>query len=322
MNKIISNFYLIRLDGVPVYVGYTNRTIDKRFTEHKREKDFGDIEPTVEDLGSLEYNFTWDEEIINQYAKEVSDRETELIEAYGTQRSIWQKGTSGNLGGQTWTNVKNFIRTNRNNPKFRGLPEESILALIEYQRKMTIYLRSVIYGTKPPEDIRLRAIIRHTKPPEEARLKSVISNTKPLEAIRLKNVINGTKPPEGIRLKSVINNTKSSEDMRLKNVIRHTNPPEQTRLKSVIAGTRPIEETRLKNVITNTKPLEETRLKSAISSTKPLEYTRLKGVINNTKPLEEARLTNVISGTKPPEYTRLKNVIKNTNSQVANKKNL
>ena len=238
MKKIISNFYLIRLDGVPVYVGYTNRTINKRFIEHKREKDFGDIEPTVEGLGSLEYDFTWDEELINSYAKEVSARETELIIAYGTKGSIWQKGTSGSLGGQTWANVKSFVRTNKNNPKFKGLPEEAILALIEYQRKMIAYLRGVISGTKPLEYTRLKNVITNTKPLEEIRLKSVINSTKPLEYTRLKNVINHTKPLEDTRLKSVIYNTK---------------PLEETRLKNVIISTRPLEEIRLKSVINNTK---------------------------------------------------------------------
>ena len=126
MNKIVSNFYLIRLDSEPVYVGYTNRPINTRFKEHLRDKDFGDTEPTVESLGSLEYDFTWDEELINSYAKEVSARETELILEYNTQDSVWQKGTSRSLGGQTWANVKYFIRNNRDNPKFRGLPEDAI----------------------------------------------------------------------------------------------------------------------------------------------------------------------------------------------------
>ena len=72
MNKIISNFYLIRLDGEPVYVGYTNRPIKQRFSEHKHDKDFGEGEVTLDNLGMLKYDFTWDMEIINSYATEVS----------------------------------------------------------------------------------------------------------------------------------------------------------------------------------------------------------------------------------------------------------
>ena len=99
-DKIISNFYLIREDNKPTYVGYTNRPVKQRFREHIKEKDFaGDA--TVEEIDSLSFPFTWDINIINQYAQEVSDRETELIYQYNTQGSIWQKGINGNIGGQT-----------------------------------------------------------------------------------------------------------------------------------------------------------------------------------------------------------------------------
>lgn len=222
MNKIVSNFYLIKVGGKPSYVGYTNRPIETRFREHLREKDFGNGAVTVENLGSLEYDFTWDIELINSYAREVSARETELIIEYGTQASVWQKGASGNIGGQTWNDIKYFIRANRNNPKFKGLPEESILALIEYQRKMVVYLRSVIANTRHPEERRLKTVIGGTKPPEDIRLRSVVTRTKPPEDTRLRTVINGTKPPEYTRLKNVITSTRPPEDIRLKNVIYNT----------------------------------------------------------------------------------------------------
>lgn len=238
MNKIISNFYLIKVGGKPSYVGYTNRPIETRFKEHLKDKDFGDETVDLKSLGSLEYDFTWDEELINRYSMEVHTREASLIEEYGTQDSLWQKGTSGNLGGQTWANVKYFIRTNRDNPKFRGLPEEAILGLIEYQRKMIVYLKSVISNTKHPDVIRLGGIIRGTKPSETNRLNNVVRGTKPPEVIRLNNVVLGTKPPE---------------DTRLKNVIKHTKPPEDTRLRSVVTNTKALESTRLANVIRHTK---------------------------------------------------------------------
>ena len=283
MKALKSNFYLIRVNNTPVYVGYTNRPIKTRFREHLRDKDFGDGEVTQESLGSMSFDFTWDINLINQYAKEVSDRETELIAEYGTGDSVWQKGTSGRAGGQTWSDIKHFVMTNKNNPKFKNMSEEVILELVEYQHKMIKHLKNVINHTKPLEDTRLKHVINHTNPLEDTRLKNVISNTNPLEDTRLKSVINSTKPLEDTRLKHVISNTKPLEDTRLKNVINHT---------------KPLEDIRLKNVITSTKPLEDTRLKSVISNTKPLEDRRLKSVITSTKPLEEIRLNNVITGTK------------------------
>ena len=79
MKALKSNFYLIRVDNTPVYIGYTNRPIKTRFREHLHDKDFGDGKVTQESLGSMSFDFTWDINLINQYAKEVSDRETELI---------------------------------------------------------------------------------------------------------------------------------------------------------------------------------------------------------------------------------------------------
>ena len=271
MKALKSNFYLIRVNNTPVYIGYTNRPIKTRFREHLRDKDFGDGEVTQESLGSMPFDFTWDINLINQYAKEVSDRETSLIAEYETGDSVWQKGTSGRAGGQTWSDIKHFVMTNKNNPKFKNMSEEVILELVEYQHKMIKHLKSVINSTKPLEDIRLKNVINHTKPLEDTRLKSVINSTKPLEDTRLKHVISNTKPLEDIRLKNVINHTKPLEDIRLKNVITSTKPLEDTRLKSVISNTKPLEDRRLKSVITSTKPLEEIRLNNVITGTKVID---------------------------------------------------
>lgn len=178
MNKIVSNFYLIRLNGEPVYVGYTNRTIKQRFSEHKKDKDFGDIEPSVEGLGKLEYDFTWDLGLINQYAKEVSDRETELVEEYGTKDSIWQKGTSGNIGGQTWANVKNFVKTNRDNPTFRELEESDIMVLLEWQRRSYQKLKDMVNKTNIKGARKLENMVNQTSVKGAQKLKDMVNNTK------------------------------------------------------------------------------------------------------------------------------------------------
>ena len=85
MKALKSNFYLIRVDDTPVYIGYTGRHIKARFREHLHDKDFGDGKVSIESLGSLTFNFTWGISLINQYAKQVSDRENELIYQHHTQ---------------------------------------------------------------------------------------------------------------------------------------------------------------------------------------------------------------------------------------------
>lgn len=223
MKALKSNFYLIKVDNTPVYIGYTNRNIKTRFIEHLHDKDFGDGEVTQESLGSMSFDFTWDINLINQYAKEVSTRENELITEYGTGDSIWQKGVNGQVGGQAWADVKNFALTNKDNPKFAGVDEADIVELIAYQKRVKYELQNVIGSTIPKES---------------RRLKDVIGNTKHKEHIRLKNVIGHTMPAETRRLKSVISNTIPKETQRLQSVIGHTIPKDTKRLQSVINNTR------------------------------------------------------------------------------------
>ena len=223
MKALKSNFYLIKVDNMPVYIGYTNRNIKTRFREHLHDKDFGDGKVTQESLGSMSFDFTWDINLINQYAKEVSTRENELIAEYGTGDSIWQKGVNGQVGGQSWADVKNFALTNKDNPKFAGVDEADIVELIAYQKRVKYELQNVIGSTIPKES---------------QRLKDVIGNTKHKEHIRLKNVIGHTMPAETRRLKSVISNTIPKETQRLQSVIGHTIPKDTKRLQSVINNTR------------------------------------------------------------------------------------
>lgn len=223
MKALKSNFYLIRVDDTPIYIGYTGRHIKARFREHLHDKDFGDGKVTQESLGSMSFDFTWDINLINQYAKEVSHRESELIAEYGTATSVWQKGVNGNIGGQVWNDVKNFALTNKDNPKFAGVDEADIVELIAYQKRVKYELQNVIGSTIPKES---------------RRLKDVIGNTKHKEHIRLKNVIGHTMPAETRRLKSVISNTIPKETQRLQSVIGHTIPKDTKRLQSVINNTR------------------------------------------------------------------------------------
>lgn len=209
MKALKSNFYLIRVDDTPVYIGYTGRHIKARFREHLHDKDFGDGKVTVEELDSLSFPFTWDINLINQYAKEVSDRETELIAEYGTATSVWQKGVNGNIGGQVWNDVKNFALTNKDNPKFAGVEEADIVELIAYQKRVKYELQNVIGSIIPKESQRLKDVIGNTKHKEHIRLKNVIGHTMPAETRRLKSVISNTIPKETQRLQSVINNTRT-----------------------------------------------------------------------------------------------------------------
>lgn len=238
MNKIVSNFYLIRLDGVPVYVGYTNRTVKQRFSEHKRDKDFGDIEPTVESLGKLEYYFTWDLSLINQYAKEVSDKETEFVDKYGTQDSIWQKGVNGNIGGQTWANVKYFVITNRDNPKFRDLDEDTIMELLEWQRKSSIKLKHMVNNTNIKGARKLESTVNDTKVKGARKLKDMVNNTDIKGAQKLKHMVKNTNIKGARKLESMIKNTKVKGAIKLESMVNGTNIRGAQKLQNMVKHTK------------------------------------------------------------------------------------
>ena len=238
MNKIVSNFYLIRLDGEPVYVGYTNRTIKQRFSEHKKDKDFGDIEPTVESLGKLEYDFTWDLGLVNQYAKEVSDRETALVEEYGTQNSVWQKGLGATIGGQTWANVKHFVIANRDNPKFRELDEDIIMELLEWQRKSSIKLKHMVNNTSIKGARKLESIVNDTKVKGARKLKDMVNSTDIKGAQKLKHMVNNTNIKGFRKLESMIKNTKVKGARKLESMVSGTNIRGAQKLQNMVKHTK------------------------------------------------------------------------------------
>lgn len=298
--QLTSRFYLITLQGHPVYVGYTNRPIKQRFAEHKHDKDFGDIEPEITLLDTLSFDFSWDIGVINAYAQQVDDRERELVAEYETQDSVYQKAIGG---GQTWADVKHFVWTNHDNPKFTGLADDEILAMVAQANALRRQFLSIIYRTRPAE---------------QGRLGNVIRNTRPAEEVRLRNVINRTKPAEELRLKSIVSGTNPAEQVRLRNVVTNTEPAEQRRVRDLINSTKPTEEVRLKSIVSSTKPAEQVRFMNVISHTEPAEEVRLRNVVNNTKPVEEVRLRNIVGHTEPAEQARLKSIIRNTQTKQEN----
>lgn len=143
---IKSNFYLIRGDNKPIYVGYTNRPIKRRFDEHKKYKDFSHYNRvTIEKIDELSYDFTWNEQVLYKNANEVSIRESNLILKYGTQDSEYQKAVGG---GQTWGDIKYFVKHNKNNPLYLNMSKRSI----------DKYLRNSIHYLEVLSDFSIRVV--------------------------------------------------------------------------------------------------------------------------------------------------------------------
>ena len=268
MNKIVSNFYLIKVGGKPSYVGYTNRPIKARFKEHNKDKDFGDELVTLESLGSLEYDFTWDMELINSYAKEVSDKETELILTYNTQDSIWQKGLGTTLGGQTWANVKYFIRTNRDNPKFRGLPEEAILAYLEEGARANRYMSSFVNNMNLPEDRYISDFVNTMNLPETIYMKSFVSNMNLPETIYMKHFVSNMNLPEVTYMKHFVSNMNLPEVIYMKHFVSNMNLPIVVYMQSFVNTMNLPEVIYMKSFVSNMNLPEVIYMKSFVGNMK------------------------------------------------------
>lgn len=199
--QLVSRFYLITLRGQPVYVGYTNRPIKQRFTEHKHDKDFGDIEPEITLLDTLSFDFSWDIDVINGYAKQVDDRERELIAEYNTQDSIYQKAIGG---GQTWADVKHFVRTNRDNPRFNDLADNEILTSIARENKTRRYIRSFVNNMGDPVAVYMKGFVNHMGDPVAIYMKSFVKNMDDPVAIYMKGFVTTMDDPVAIYMKNFI----------------------------------------------------------------------------------------------------------------------
>ena len=268
MNKIVSNFYLIKVGGKLSYVGYTNRPIKARFKEHKKDKDFGDELVTLESLGSIEYDFTWNEELINSYAKEVSDKETELILEYGTQASIWQKGLGTTIGGQTWSDVKYFIRTNRDNPKFRGLPEEAILAYLEEGARLSTYMSNFVNNMNLPEARYISSFVNHMNLPETTYMSNFVNNMNLPEVIYMKHFISNMKLPETIYMSNFVNTMNLPEVIYMSNFVNTMNLPEATYMSNFVSNMNLPEAIYIKNFVSNLNLPEVIYMKSFVGNMK------------------------------------------------------
>jgi len=178
MFKITSRFYVIYGEGTPIYVGYTNRTVKQRFREHKISKDFSDFdEVRVEELKKekLVYEFTWDYEQTCENADEVSKKEAKLVEKFGTQDSEFQKADGG---GEVWNNIKHFVLSNQNNPKYKGMPNSDIKRLLDRDKRVGVWLKSFVNNQRPGKEVWLSNFVGNQRPRKEAWLSNFVNNQK------------------------------------------------------------------------------------------------------------------------------------------------
>lgn len=252
MNKIISRFYLITIDNKPVYVGYTNRTVKQRFREHVKDKDLPE-KSEVKQIDKLEFDFTWDIDKVYDNANLISKREGELILKYKTQDSIYQKGLCDKLGGQTWSSVKCFVYSNKDNPKYKGMSSQELLEYLDNYRKHMAKLHNFIIHYQDPRLYKLQAFISNYKDPRLVRLYNFISHYKDPRLNMLCGFISSYKDPRLTKLYSFITHYQDLRLTKLSNFIVNYKDPRLTKLHSFVVRYKDPRLTKLSNFVVRYK---------------------------------------------------------------------
>lgn len=248
---ITSTFYRILIDNKPVYVGYTNRSIKERFKEHLTDKEFDSGNVTVEQIDKLEFEFTWDYTKILEYAEIVSQKETELINEQNTGESTYQKGLNGKIGGSTWTNIKWFVKTNKDNPKYKNLPEDEILLKIDKYRSDKKYLNGFISDMIDPSKLYLKHFINYMNNPDQIYLKSFIHNMNNQDVVYLRHFISNMISNDKRYIKDFIYHMIDPDKRYLQNCIIDMINPDKKYLRAFINHMTDYDTAYLKHFMSN-----------------------------------------------------------------------
>ena len=266
-NKIVSRFYLITLDNKNIYVGYTNRPIKERFREHVKDKELPK-EAKVKQIDQLAFEFTWDMVQVNENAKLVSKRENELIAEYGTGSSKYQKGLRDNLGGQTWASVKAFVHSNKDNPQYRGVDSQELLAYLDSYRKRMGKLSNFIGKYKDPRLDKLNNFITNYRDIRLTKLASFITRYKDIRLAKLCNFISDYKDPRLTKLSHFVANYK---DIRL------------NKLSGFIISYKDLRLTKLLHFIANYKDIRLIKISNFVASYRDYRVQKLSNFISRYK---------------------------------------
>lgn len=252
--KITSRFYVIYGDDKPIYVGYTNRTVKQRFKEHKEDKDFSDFfeVKSVELKGEkLSFDFTWDYKETCENADLVSKRECQLVNKYHTQDSVFQKADGG---GQTWASEKWFVKSNKDNPKFKDMPASEIKKYLATQKIQEGWLVHFVVDMKTVQESWLNNFVGIMKPVQEVWLGSFIGNMKPVQEVWLCVFVGNMKQVQEFWLGSFVSSMKPVQEVWLHCFVISMNPVQEIWLDSFVDAIKPVQEVWLHNFVNDMRP--------------------------------------------------------------------
>lgn len=251
MKTITSNFYVIYGDGYPIYVGFTIRNVNKRFKEHLNQKDFSIFDNiAVDKVSSIVHEVDYsDLESIYRYSKEVSARESKLIEEYGTKDSTYQKAVGG---GSVWATIIHLSKTYKTLNSQLGVSVEDMENLYDTSRTNLGKLKQYVGNTLSHEDSQLRGYIVKTYNLEKSVLFDYIHRTVPSKVQELRHYVKHTNDKHFTVISGYIGVTVGTNEAKLKSYISSTMTSEKVVIKNYIGGTATKEKLVLKAYIKNT----------------------------------------------------------------------
>lgn len=257
MFKITSRFYVIYGDGVPIYVGYTNRTVKQRFSEHKKDKDFSEYEKVwVKELNEekLVYEFTWDYGQTCKNADEVSLREGQLVQKFGTQDSIYQRA---NGGGQTWASEKWFVKSNKNNPKFRGMSGTQIKYRIKIEKEVQIDIGSFVSNMNPQYQVDIHNFVNNMKSQYQVDIGSFVKNVKPQYQVDVGNFVMDMKWQYQVDIGHFVSHMQPQYQVDIGSFVRNMKPQYQADIGNFVNSMRPQYQVDIGNFVSHMKGRKE-----------------------------------------------------------------
>lgn len=269
MFKITSRFYVIYGDGIPIYVGYTNRTVRQRFSEHKKAKDFSDFdEVRVTELKKekLVYNFTWDYEQTCKNADEVSLREGQLVQEYGTQKSEYQRAFAG---GQTWASEKGFVKSNKDNPKFRGMTGTQIKDRIEAEKEVQVDITNFVSNMKPQYQVDISDFVSTMKPQYQVDIGHFVSDMKPQYQIDIGSFVSNMKPHYQVDISDFVSHMKPQYQVDIGSFVSTMKPQYQVDIGNFVSHMQPQYQVDIHNFVNNMQHQYQVDIHNFVGTMKP-----------------------------------------------------
>ena len=237
--KITSRFYVIYGDYEPIYVGYTNRTVRQRFMEHKRDKDFSEYNSVeVKELvdEKLSFDFTWDYRQTCENADEVSLREGQLVQQYGTQDSVFQKAYGG---GQTWSAEKWFVKSNKDNPKFAGMSSSEIKKRLDTKRAISTDIYSLVNHIKPQYQVDIGDFVGSMKPQYKVDIGNFVNHMKPQYQVDIGDFVKDMKTQYQSDIYNFVNCMKTQYKIDIANFVNNMNLQYKIDIGSFVNNMKP-----------------------------------------------------------------------------------